>query len=557
MLRRYSILDTAPEKDFDDLTYLASYICKAPIALISLVDADRQWFKSKIGVSVTETPREISFCTHAIQQEALFIVPDALADERFATNPLVTSHPNIRFYAGAPLVTSNGLALGTLCVIDYTPRELTPDQKKALEALSRQVMAQLDLRYQLAERRRGQEEIRQLNEALERRIIERTDQLYKANQLLQNEIAERKQAEEERKRTLSLLSSTLESTTDGILVVGKEGKIEGFNQTFIKMWSIPESVISSGDDNKTLSYVLNQLKDPDLFLKKVKDLYTQVDAESDDILEFKDGRVFERYSRPQKLDGKHIGRVWSFRDITEHRKASEALENEVKTLESLVYTISHDLKAPVVSMYGMASLLKEECGDDLSAKAKHYLERIILNASYMETQILDLLALSRIGRKKQSEKKVEAREVVEEILKMNKEYLQEKRVKVKIHSPFPGFKSDHTGLTQLFQNLITNAAKFMGDQANPLIEIGGREVEDGVEFFVKDNGIGIDPAYHEKIFDLFHRLHDVEVEGTGIGLAIVKKIIDQYRGKIWLESQKSKGTTFFFRLPRTKTSPAV
>jgi anti-sigma regulatory factor (Ser/Thr protein kinase) len=152
-LRRYRILDTDPEQAFDDLTLLAAHICGTPIALISLVDRDRQWFKSRVGMEAQECSSKVSFCTHALQQQGTFIVSDALGDARFRDNPLVLNDPHIRFYAGAPLRTREGEAVGTLCVLDRVARTLAADQVKALEALKRQVEAQLELRRNIEELR--------------------------------------------------------------------------------------------------------------------------------------------------------------------------------------------------------------------------------------------------------------------------------------------------------------------------------------------------------------------------------------------------------------------
>lgn len=171
-LRSYRILDTEPEKAFDDLALLASQICGTPIALISLVDAERQWFKARVGVSVRETSRDVAFCAHAIRQRGLFIVPDALHDDRFRDNPFVVSDPHIRFYTGAPLITPEGHALGTLCVIDRAPRTLDAGQIEALEALQRQVVAQLELRRNLQELERALSERDRAERERERLLAE-------------------------------------------------------------------------------------------------------------------------------------------------------------------------------------------------------------------------------------------------------------------------------------------------------------------------------------------------------------------------------------------------
>jgi two-component system, NtrC family, sensor kinase len=148
-LNRYAILDSEPEESFDDLVTLAAHICQTPMAMLSLVDDHRQWFKSKYGVEIKETPREISVCAHAIQQGDLFVVPDLTKDERFRNNPLVTGDSHLRFYAGAPLMNDDGFALGTLCVLDKEPRELNPEQKEAISALGRLALRQMELRMNL------------------------------------------------------------------------------------------------------------------------------------------------------------------------------------------------------------------------------------------------------------------------------------------------------------------------------------------------------------------------------------------------------------------------
>lgn len=145
-LRQYAVLDSDAEQGFDDLVRVASILCETPISLVSLVDADRQWFKARHGLNAAQTPREHAFCAHTILGDAPLVVPDARRDRRFDHNPLVTGDPGIRFYAGAPLINPEGHALGTLCVIDRQPRALAPHQMEGLQLLARQIVTQLEHR---------------------------------------------------------------------------------------------------------------------------------------------------------------------------------------------------------------------------------------------------------------------------------------------------------------------------------------------------------------------------------------------------------------------------
>jgi GAF domain-containing protein len=150
-LRLYRILDTEAEQSFDDIAALAAYVCDTPVALVGLVDKDRVWFKARVGIQPTEALRKVALCSHAILEPGLFVVPDTTQDPRFSDNPLVVHEPNIRFYAGTPLLSREGLAIGTLCVMDFQPRNLEKVQERALVTLGRAVITQLELRRRMAE----------------------------------------------------------------------------------------------------------------------------------------------------------------------------------------------------------------------------------------------------------------------------------------------------------------------------------------------------------------------------------------------------------------------
>jgi GAF domain-containing protein len=229
----------------------------------------------------------------------------------------------------------------------------------------------------------------------------------------------------------------------------------------------------------------------------------------------------------------------------EQARLYEGLRAKNGELDSFASAVSHDLKAPLVSLQGMAGLLAEDCGEQLGEDGRHYLKRILSTVGQMETLIADVLMLARVGREGRAPETVSLDEVVDLVLDRQSEALRARNVRV-TRAPLGEVQAIPTQVEQVLSNLIGNAIKYMGDTAEPAIEIGRVEQQGGVEYFVRDNGIGIDPAYHDRIFQAFQRLKDVEVEGSGVGLAIVKKIIESAGGKLRVESRAGEGSTFFF-----------
>ena len=523
-LRIYEVLDTVPETEFDDLTRLASYICGTPIALISLIDASRQWFKSRIGLEVAETAREHAFCSHAILGTDIFEVPDALADARFADNPLVTGAPEIRFYAGAPLTTADGFNIGTVCVIDRVPRKLDDRQRDALRIISHQVVHQLELR-------------------VSARRIEREAAFRQA--ILD-----------------SAVPSIISTTPEGIITTFSHGseKLLGYSADELVGKTTPEIIHDAGEVAARAEELTGELGREiapgfEVFVTKARGGGSETREWS---YIRKDGtRVPVRLSVSEIVDksGVLVGFLGIARDITELKQQQENLEKlaaELKRsnedLEQFAYAASHDLQEPLRMIASYLQLLERRYKGQLDDQADRFIEFAVNGATRMQTLIRDLLTYSRIGARTKNPEPVDVSLPVGFALENLKVAIAERQASIVV-DPLPTVVGDSTLLTQLFQNLVDNGLKFCAE-TTPRIHISANR--EGAEwiFSVTDNGIGIDPQYLDHVFVIFKRLHGRDhYPGTGIGLAICKKIIDRHGGRIWAERGPGRGTTFKFSIP--------
>ena len=238
-------------------------------------------------------------------------------------------------------------------------------------------------------------------------------------------------------------------------------------------------------------------------------------------------------------------------DITEQKQAEEQLRKINEELKNFVHVVSHDLKTPIISIQGFSSRLLKNYQEKLGEKGRVYLEHIKTSGRRMEVLVSDLLTLSKIGRVVSNLKDISSHEIVRNLTSDLQDRVKEKGIELVVAHNLPTISCDGERIYQVFQNLLVNAIKFMGDTESPQIEIGYADKGDFHQFSVRDNGIGIDPKYHRRIFDMFHRLKKIEdEEGTGLGLAIVDRIVTDHDGKVWVESEKGKGATFYYTLPK-------
>jgi PAS domain S-box-containing protein len=240
-------------------------------------------------------------------------------------------------------------------------------------------------------------------------------------------------------------------------------------------------------------------------------------------------------------------------DITKRKQAEEQLRKTNEELQNFVDIVSHDLKTPIIAIHGLSSRLQKGYAGKLGGKGERYVEQIQTNCSRMDLLVSDLLALARIGRVVSAFRDVPTLKIVKRVISALRERLEEDGIELTVGDNLPTIFCDGDRIYQVFENLLVNAVKFTRKSETPRIEIGCEDKGEIHQFFVKDNGIGIDPKHHRKIFEMFQRLGEVkDEEGTGLGLAIVERIVNNHGGKIWVESEKGKGAAFYFTLPKRK-----
>ena len=496
-LQELAILDTAAEERFDRLTRLAQRYFAVPTVLVSLVDANRQWFKSKQGLDVCETPREISFCGHAILQKDIFFIPDATKDPRFADNPLVIGAPHIVSYAGIPLQLKNGYCVGTLCLIDYQTRQFSEEQFQTLRDLAELVQQELILK----------------------EIFDRAHAFY-----------------DNEKRLHAIVDNLL----DGIVVVNQQGNIHSVNPMMEQLFACQQAELlkKSLDQLILMPHLLSGL-----------DTLSLATLPHCTNAQRQDGSIFpiEFYVKPMS-QGEDVLWVCFIRDITE-RTRIERIKSE------FVATVSHELRTPLTSIRGALSLVLGKAATGLSEKAKVLLETAHRNSERLGLLINDILDVEKIesGHLSLKMQVVDLAKIAQQAVIANEGYATQHQITLMLnHTPdIAMVMADEHRLLQVFANLISNAIKFSYPQGTVNITLS--QEPQSFRVSVRDYGQGIPESFRAHIFSRFAQADSSDSRpksGTGLGLNISQAIIEHHGGTLAYQSQEGSGAEFYFVLPQ-------
>lgn len=548
-LHDYHVLNTPPEEAFDDLTLLAAQITQTPIALISLVDESRQWFKSRHGIDTYETPRDVAFCSYAIlQKDTVMEVPDSKVDHRFADNLLVTGAPYIRFYAGAPLVSRDGQALGTLCVFDRRPRKLEAAQTAALSALSRQVMTQLELHRQDAQLLKSKQETQRLLALAE-----------KSRAALLSVIEDEQQAGSQLRESEARFRELAENIDEVFWITDPlRQQVLYISPAYETIWQRTCASLCAAPSNWLAAI------HPDDRLRVMAAEACQVSGDYDETYRIlrPDGSVrwiHDRAFPVRDSQGLALRIVGTAKDITESKNL-EAQYLRVQRMESigtLAGGIAHDLNNVLTPILMSTGLLKRQEQNPLRLSILTTIEDSAQRGADMVKQVLSF-ARGVDGQQLQ----VQTGRLLKEIEKIaNETFLKNILVRCDVPPDLWVVRGDPIQLHQVLLNLCVNArdampnggtltlsaSNFMLDEQYAAMNI---EASPGphVRIAVGDNGTGMTPEVMERIFEPFFTTKELG-KGTGLGLSTTTAIIKSHGGFMRVESKVGAGTQFQVYLP--------